>query len=213
MKAITLAFIAVLFSGLTSWAQQDKYTEVMSKNIGVVYKASTIEELQGVVNVFKRIGEAEKSKWEPFYYASFGYIMMATREKDPAKNDGYLDQANEMMSMASTLQPGNSEMATLEGFIHMMRVAVDPASRGAQYSGLSMQAFGKALAMNPNNPRALALMAQMQLGTAQFFKQEPTEACETAKKAIQLFDNQKVASALEPAWGKSVAEKLITNCK
>jgi hypothetical protein len=76
-----------------------------------------------------------------------------------------------------------------------------------------MQSFGRALALNPGNPRALALMAQMQLGTAQFFKQEPTEACATARKALEMFASEAPVDPLAPAWGKSMTEGILANCK
>jgi tetratricopeptide (TPR) repeat protein len=208
-----LMTMLALCSALTLWAKNEKYVEAMKKNIEVVYKAATLEELQSAVHALARIGEAEKSRWEPFYFASFGNIMMATREPDGAKKDAFLDQAKSMLEKAVAIQPNESELAALEGFIYMIRVTVDPAARGPQYSMLSMQAFGKALTINPNNPRAMALMAQMQFGTAQFFKQEPTEACETARKASTLFANQVITNPLAPVWGKSMADGLTKSCQ
>jgi hypothetical protein len=209
----TLKVIFFLMVSLSAFANNEKYVEAMKKNIENVYKAATVEELQSAVNTLNRIGDAEKTKWEPYYYASFGNIMLATREKDGAKKDAYLDLAKTSLDKAVAIQPNESEIATLEGFIHMIRVTVDPASRGPQYSMMSMQAFGKALAINPNNPRAMALMAQMQFGTAQFFKQEPTEACDANNKALELFNNEKSASPLAPVWGKGMAEGMKANCK
>lgn len=208
-----LATIIALVIAITAFANNEKYVEAMKKNIDVVYKAPTIEELQSAVNALARIGEAEKTKWEPFYYASFGNIMMATREQDGAKKDAFLDLAKAMLDKATAIQPNESELAALDGFIYMIRVTVDPASRGPQYSMLSMQAFGKALAINSKNPRAMALMAQMQFGTAQFFKQDPTEACDANRKAIELFNTEKPANPLAPAWGKGMAEGMQKNCK
>lgn len=205
MKTTILFIAALLFV-------DDKYTEQMSKNIEAVYKATTTEDLQKAVNAFERIGGAEKTKWEPFYYASFGYVMMATREQDSGKKDNILDLAKTALDKAAAVKPDNSEIIALEGFIHMMRVSVDPAARGPQGTMMAMQTFGKAIALDPRNPRALALMAQMQFGTAQFFRQEPTEACESARKAMMLFEAAPATDPLAPAWGKSMTEGLIKNC-
>lgn len=209
----TLKVVILMLISLSASASDDKYMEAMKKNIMAVYTSATIDDLQTAVNALARIGDAEKTKWEPYYYASFGSIMQATRETDATKKDGYLDQAKAMLDKAIAIQSNESEIAALEGFIHMIRVSVDPASRGPQYSMMSMQALGKAVALNPNNPRALGLMAQMQFGTAQFFKQTPTEACETNAKAIQLFNSEKPASPVAPVWGKSMAEGMLANCK
>src|SRR5688500_5806174 len=97
MKTLNVAplFIACLVLALSQICQanEGKYIEVMQKNIQTVYKAQSVAELQQAVNTFDRIGAAEKTKWEPHYYAAFGYIMMTNHEKDGAKKDSYLDLA------------------------------------------------------------------------------------------------------------------------
>src|SRR5262245_44422326 len=108
----------------------DKYTEAMQKNIDAVYNAETIADLQSAVNAFERIAAAEKTKWEPYYYASFGCVLMSDKETDAAKKDAYLDQAAAFQQKAQALAPNESEVSTLEGFIYTMRLVVDPATRG-----------------------------------------------------------------------------------
>ncbi len=191
----------------------DKYTEIMQKNIEAVYQAKSVEEFQSLANTFHRIAESEKTKWEAFYYEAYAYVMMANVEKEPSKKDGMLDASLKALESARNLQPGESEVVALEGFVHMIRVTVDPASRGQQYSGMAFQAFNKAVAMNPENPRALALLAQMEFGTAQFFGSSTADACATITKAIEKFENQKPASLLSPMWGKNMALGLKNKCQ
>lgn len=205
MKTTVIFILMFLFA--------DKYTEQMTKNIDAVYKAATVEELQKAVNVFERIGGAEKTKWEPYYYAAFGYVMMTTREQDAVKKDSYIDLAKKALEKATAIKPNDSEIVALEGFAQMMWVSVDPATRGQQGTMTAMQTYGKAIGLNPQNPRALALMAQMQFGTAAFFKQAPTEACETAKKALGLFETSQPTDAIAPAWGKGMTEGLVKGCQ
>jgi tetratricopeptide (TPR) repeat protein len=212
MKTINLFF--VMFISIATMANDEKYYEQMGKQIQAVYTAKSMDDYQAAVNTLDRIAAAEKSKWEPYYYSAFGSIMMATRENEGSKKDAYLDQALVAIEKGKGIAPNESELVALEGFVHMIRVTVDPASRGQQYSGLAMQTFGKALGMNPNNPRAMSLLAQMQFGTAQFFKQQPTEACATASKALGLFDSAtKSENPLAPQWGKEMTVGLIQNCK
>lgn len=195
------------------FANDERYIEAMRKNINAVYTSQSVVELQGSVNSLERIGAAEKTKWEPYYYAAFGYIMMADREPDGGKKDVYLDQAMAAISKARSVNDRESEIESLEGFAHMIRITVDPASRGQQYSGLAMQHFGKATAMNPENPRALALMAQMQYGTAKFFASSYDDACATLNKALEKFDTYKTENPLAPQWGKEMAMGLKKECK
>lgn len=212
LNIIPLIIGVLILASQTVFAN-DKYTEVMQKNIEAVYEAKSVEEYQSLANTFHRIAEAEKTKWEAFYYEAYAYVMMVTVEKDASKKDAMLDASSKALESAKTLQPAESELVALEGFVHMMRVTVDPASRGQQYSGMAFQSFNKAVSMNPENPRALALMAQMEFGTAQFFGSSTTSACATIEKAVDKFENQKPASVLSPVWGKNMALGLKKKCQ
>lgn len=195
-------------------ANDSKYLETMTKTIAQIYRAQQIEEIQQAVNVFDRIGNAEKDKWEPNYYAAFGYILMAGKEVEAGKKDALLDQAKLYLDKAAALKPNDSEIITLDGFLSTIRLAVDPATRGQKYSMAAMQSFGKALEIDPKNPRAMALMAQMQFGTARFFNASTAEACETAQKAKALFAEVKSdVPSLAPMWGKGMADGMLQNCK
>src|SRR5690606_12702890 len=129
-----------------------------------------------------------------------------------SRKDQALDQALAAIQKGKAMKPNESELVALEGFAHMIRVTVDPASRGPQYSGLAMQAFGKAVALNPDNPRALALLAQMQYGTAQFFGSGTEEACATLNKALEKFANASSDNPVAPTWGRGMAEGLKAQC-
>ena len=212
IQTITIALLVLVQIHIAE-ANDGKFIEAMQKNIQAVYTAQSIDELQSAVNAFERIGGAEKTKWEPQYYAAFGYIMMCNRESDEAKKDAYLDLALTAIGKGRALVPEESELVALEGFVHMMRVTVDPASRGAQFAGLSVQTYQRALQLNPENPRALGLLAQMQFGTAQFFGSPTTEACETMKASLQKFETYKSENPLAPKWGKEMTESLQPNCK
>jgi hypothetical protein len=194
-------------------ANDERYMEAMQKNIQTVYSAVTIQDLQQSVNALERIASAEKTKWEPYYYAGFGYIMMATRELEGRKKDLFLDQAIAAIEKAKSINPGESEIIALEGFAQMIRVTVDPATRGPQYSGMAMQTFGKASALNPENPRPLALLAQMQYGTAKFLGSPTTEACSTLNTSLEKFNSYKSENPLSPQWGREMALGLKKECK
>lgn len=211
MKTCITLFLCVVT--LAASANDDKYNQQMAKNIEAIYKAQTPEQFQQSINAFERIGSAEKTKWEPFYYVSFGYLMQATREQDGGKKDQWLDLATTALDKAKVIRENESELIALEGFIHMMRVTVDPATRGPRFASLAMESFGKAIALNPDNPRALTFMAQMQYGTAQFFKAPTTEACATLEKALEKFASFKTDNPLAPQWGKGMAEGMKEQCK
>jgi hypothetical protein len=196
----------------TSCFAGDTYEEAMKKNIAAIYHASEIPEFQEVVNIFERISAAEDTKWEPPYYAAFGYIMMANREMDKTKKDAFLDKAMTAIEKAKVRAPRESEIIALEGFVYMVRVTIDPGSRGPEFAPMAMRTFAKATELNPENPRALALTARMQYGSAQFFGNSTTEACSLIEKALAKFETYQSRNPLAPAWGKPMAESLKQQC-
>jgi tetratricopeptide (TPR) repeat protein len=210
---IILAAAATLIFISKATANDEKFIEAMQKNIKSVYEAQEITTLLQTVNSFERIAATEKNKWEPFYYIGFGYLMMANMETDGNKKDAYLDKALEAIEKGKVIIPSESELIALEGFAYMLKVTVDPQSRGMVFAPKAVQTFEKALALNPENPRALALLAQMQYGTAQFFGSAATEACTSNAKALEKFQTYKSENPLAPVWGLRMAESLKQACK
>jgi hypothetical protein len=210
MKTVSSILLTAIVLTLNA---QDKYTENMLKNIEASYKAQSVADYQVVANTFERIAAAEKTKWEPFYYAAYNYVMMANVEEEGLKKDSYLDLAAKNVDKAKSIKANDSEIIALEGFVHMIRVTVDPQTRGQEYSGKAFRSFSTAVSLNAENPRALMLMGQMQYGTAQFFGTPTTDACATIEKSVQKFETFKADSPIAPQWGKSYAEKIKGNCK
>jgi tetratricopeptide (TPR) repeat protein len=208
-NSLLLVFV---FSVTCSFANDDKFKAAMLKNINLVYTADSVSQYQQAANALERISQAEPTRWEPLYYAAFAYILMSGKEADKAKRDAYLDQALGAISKAKVLVHDESELIAMEGFAHMMRIPIDPASRGMMYAPKAMQAFERAVALNANNPRALALKAQMEFGTAQFFKSGTEASCAINVKALELFATSVPKDELAPVWGKDMAEGLAKKC-
>jgi hypothetical protein len=210
-KFLFTAFFTI--SVTFSYANDTKFVEVMEKNIKAVYEASDMATFQQSVNAFERIAETEKTRWEPFYYIGFGYVMMANLETDLNKKDSYLDRALEAVEKGKAVNANESELVALEGFAYMLKITVDPQTRGMVYAPRATQTFEKAIGLNPENPRAIALMAQMQFGAAKFFNSSTTEACATNTKALATFTTYKSENPLAPVWGLHMAEGLRDACK
>ncbi len=209
---VLLALLLLLVATVLH-ANDDKYIDAMKKNIEQLNNAKSTEDLQSAINGFERIAQKETAKWEPLYYASYGTLMTAMREPDATKKDVLLDKALAAAQKAAEVKPTESEIVALIGFVHMIRVTVDPASRGQQYSGMAFQEFSKAVKLNPENPRALALLSQMQFGTAKFFGSSTDEACGTNATAIEKFEMYTNDNPLAPTWGKDMTEQLKGACK
>lgn len=213
MKKIILSLVLMFVSSAQLLlANDEKYVEAMQKNIKAIYEANSIESYQQSVNAFERIASGEKSHWEPLYYVAFGNLMMANLTTQNDKKDGYLDRAMEAIDQARAVKQDESEIVALEGFVYMLRIGVDPQNRGMEYAPQAVATFNRAVALNPENPRALALLAQMQFGTAQFFNSPTTEACEINGRAADKFETYKANNALAPVWGRNMVESLKQKC-
>ena len=209
-KTITL-FAALLITVVTF--AQSNYEKAMIKNLQAMRDAQSVSDWQDIANGFGRIASMEKEEWLPSYHQAFSYIIMSSMEKEADKKDKYLDSAQESIDAMKGKDTDESEVLALQGFLHTMRMLVDPATRGQQYSGLSMAALGKAKKLNPENPRAAYMLAQMAYGQAQFFGSSTDDACNAMKEAIKKFDNFKPASELSPNWGRRQAEGMLKNCQ
>lgn len=207
MKKTALLITGILCAAFTF--ANGQFEKAMGKNIPAMFQAADAESLQTAINQLNRIGEAEKDRWEPHYYVAFGYVRMMGLSEGADKQDGYLDQALAAIEKAETIKPNDSELETMRGYVHMMRVTVDPASRGMQYSGMAFNSFNKAIKLNPENPRAHYLLGRMQYGTAQFMGGGDGGACESFANAKKLFEANENEQSIAPSWGAESNEEVI----
>src|SRR4051812_22683523 len=75
MKKI-IAIFALLLT-ITGFAQSDKYTDAMKKNLALLDSAKTTADFQSVAASFERIGDAEKTQWLPYYYSGLALTSAA----------------------------------------------------------------------------------------------------------------------------------------
>src|SRR5690606_11993787 len=168
MKTMYL-FLSLLFATVLVIGGTDAYQKAMQKNLQKMQDAQDKSALQEAANGFERIANNSPDEWLPLYYTAYSYIHISQMEQELAAKDEALDKALTYIRKASEIAPQESEIVALEGYQVMMKLAADPANRGQTLSPKAMQLFGKATGMNPENPRAAYLMAEMEYGTAQFF--------------------------------------------
>ena len=214
MKKATTLFILIAMSVL-AFAGNDPYTKAMQEGLTLLQKAQGPQDFLEAANKFERISEAEKDKWHPSYYASYAMTIVAAMEQQPVKKDEYLDMAQSFIEKSASTEPNESEVLALQGFIYMLRIGVDPATRGQQYSGMSAASLQKAKAIDPENPRVLYMLAQLSFGTAQFFGQDGSEACKMNEIALKKFEEAERTESQDPfapGWGKNMAQGFSAQC-
>lgn len=213
MKKIILS-IAVVFVSLVSMAQKPEYLQTMGETLGQYATCQNVADFQALGNKFQMIANVEKEEWLPLYYQAHCYILMSFIEQsDAAKKDSYLDVAEKLIDKLVEMVPAEAEVFVLQAFYYTGRLVVNPMERGQEYAGLVGQANGKALALDPTNPRAKMMKVQMDIGSAPYMGLDPKSFCPQAKELLASWDDFKPKSPIHPNWGKDQVEGIVKGCE
>lgn len=217
MKNSLFTIALILCAIVSVFAQDSPYQKAMKKEIDKLNVADSLSKFRQSANGFARISQLNPNEWQPYYYNALAYIYEGLDNSlDLSKKDEALAKAEELIKKADAISPDNSEIVTLEGFKIMAEVSADPNSRGQSLSGVVMSTFGKAMKMDPQNPRAALLMGQMEFGLARFFHSGTEKACGLVKQSQAIFaaqDEEALKAKLAPTWGKGLAEKSAKACQ
>lgn len=206
-------FSFVLMISFTSFAQSEKFSAAMKKNLDAMeasFKSPT--DLISMANNFERIANAEKNQWLPFYYAAFCQVNGGFMEQDKSKVDAIANKASALIAKADSLSPNNSEISCIKSMIASCHMMVNPMQRWQEYGQVSSSNLEAAIAQDPANPRPYYLKGQGLKYTPEQFG----GGCKTAKVALQTsldkFTAFKPADELNPNWGKQQVENLMKEC-
>lgn len=213
MKKYILTIVLSLMWITLALASSNTFEEAMLKQIQEKNKIQTSADAQLVFNGFMRIADANEAEWLPLYYAALTQTETAFRFD--VNKDQYFDQALEITQQAAKISPANSEITALHGYVLMGKVSVDPGSRGQSLSPQVMELFGKAIAQDRSNPRAVNLMSQMELGMSRFFGSGPDKACGMARMSMDLYKQEETKISetyILPTWGRDQMVEIMKNC-
>jgi tetratricopeptide (TPR) repeat protein len=200
MKTFTLTLVLLLASIIGF--SNEAYQKAMTESIEKLFQAKTIPEYVEIANQFERISNIEKSEWLPLYYASYAYIMISFQEPENAKKDQYLDQAQKYLDQAMAINPNESELHLLQGFLYPSRITIDPMNRGMQLMPEMNKSFDKALELNPDNPRVYFLRATMTFHMPEAYGGGAAKALPLFQLADEKFSIFKPKTSISPNWGK-----------
>lgn len=210
MKQLIITAL-LLALGLGAFAQNEKYTQRMKANIAMLDSAKTPADYIAVSAAFERIGDAEKSQWLPYYYASLAQVWRGFRDQK-ADKDAIAAQATQLINKAEAIEK-NAETAIVKNMIATIQMLVDPASRYMSYGMEAGNALSQAKQLDANNPRIYYLEGQSLFGTPPQFGGGKDKAKPLFEKSIALFETFKPASELHPVWGKVAAERSLAQCQ
>ena len=213
MKKLLLSAI-ILFITIAVFAQNEKFTAAMKKNLAAMDTSfKNPADLLMVANNFERVATAEKNQWLPYYYAALCQVNYGFMQQDKDKIDGIADKAASMIAKADSLSPNNSEISCIKSMIASCHMMVDPMQRWQEYGQESSSNMDAAMQQDPNNPRPYFLKGQGLKYTPEQFG----GGCTTAKPQLQIALDKyaafKPASEISPNWGKERVEMLIKECK
>lgn len=190
---------------------QTPFEKAMKESLAQLDSAKTTDEMQVVAGKFERIAMTETTRWEPLYYAAFIQINISFREKEGDKKDAILDIAEKNIEKALTINGDKSELYALHGFLYQGRIQVS-AMRGMTYSQKAAEILEKAIEENPNNPRAIFLMAQNIYYTPKMFGGGSKNALPKFQEAKVKFENERGKEGITPKWGEKSNLRMIDAC-
>lgn len=204
-KIITL--IALFVVTITS--AQTQFEQGMNKAFGLWKEGKNTE----ASALFERIAAAEKNSYLPNYYIALINATAVFTEKDKTKIDLLLTKAQDALDVELIKDQANSELYVMQALIYTGYVVADPMTNGMKYSGKVMEAYAKAKALDPNNPRAVFGEADYQLGGAKWTGVDTKPLCAQVDKSIELFNTFKPATTYSPKWGLERALEIQKTCK
>jgi hypothetical protein len=212
MKRTTL-LLGVLLSATLVMGQNEKYYQKMGETLGQFVSCNSVEDYQDLANKFHVIAGMETGEWLPLYYEAHCYILMSFMDQqEAAVRDGYLERASSSIDKMIEIAPDEAEVYVMKAFYHTGYMVINPPGRSMSTSPLIGAALTRALAIEPNNPRALFLRISNEMGTASFFGSDTAPICEKAAELLETWDSYQLKSPIHPSWGKGETEGIVNRC-
>ncbi|WP_269223336.1 hypothetical protein [Flavobacterium sp. IMCC34518] len=164
-------------------------------------------------DMFERIAAADKTSWLPYYYVALVNTTSSFAIQDKTQVNALLNKAQNALDVEMIKDQNNAELYIMQAMIYTAWVVADPMTNGMKYSAKVMEAYAKAKALDPNNPRAVFGEADYQLGGAKWTGVDTKPLCQEVDKAIGLFATFKPQTPFSPKWGLDRALEAQKNCK
>ena len=164
-------------------------------------------------DLFERIAAADKTSWLPNYYVALVNTTSSFGTQDKTQINALLAKAQNALDVEMIKDQSNVELYVLQALIYTAWVVADPMTNGMKYSAKVMEAYAKAKALEPNNPRVVFGEADYQIGGAKWTGVDIKPLCLEIDRAIGLFNTFKPATPFSPKWGLERALEAQKNCK
>ncbi len=207
MKNLVVLFVLLL--QLPLQAQSPNQAKVLESAVMQFNQANNPSSYKQLYLQFEQLYSVDKTNWLIPYYAGMTKSIMCLLkmgDKDALANDALL-----WVARAKAIEV-NDEIYCAESLAYTAKMSVNPALRWFTYEGKIKNTLSLAKKLNPSNPRAYVLEANIQQKLPFIFG----GGCKSAKPLIQkaelFISNQNRANSIEPSWGIQSLVKLKKAC-
>lgn len=207
MKSVIFFFILLL--QLPIQAQVNNQAKALESAVMQFNKTNSPSTYTQLYQQFEQLYSLDKTNWLIPYYAGMTKSLMCLLkmgDRDALANDALLWVAR----AKSIVQ--NDEIFCAESLAYTAKMSVNPTFRWFSYEGKIKNALIMAKKINPNNPRAYILEANIQHKIPFIFG----GGCKAAKPLIQkaelCLNTQTKANSIDPSWGNQSLVQLKKAC-
>ena len=207
MKNLLVLFVLLL--QLPLQAQSPNQAKVLESAVMQFNQANNPSSYKQLYLQFEQLYSVDKTNWLIPYYAGMSKSIMCLLkmgDRDALANDALL-----WVARAKAIEV-NDEIYCAESLAYTAKMSVNPALRWFTYEGKIKNTLSLAKKLNPSNPRAYVLEANIQQKLPFIFG----GGCKSAKPLIQkaelFISNQNRANSIEPSWGIQSLVKLKKAC-
>lgn len=212
MKKSILTLAIVILTVLT-FGSTNNFEKLMKQNLETVRAMGENTDYKNLGVEFAKIAKHNKTRFEPFYYSAYCYIISSWQIEDLTEKANVLTMAKKQIDKAAILSANNDEILVLEAFYYQAMIMMDPANNGQKYSMRAEELLRKAQAINKNNPRAGFLRAQNIYYRPAQYGGGKDVALPLFKKAAKLFKQQNAENYLIPIWGAKTNGDMVKQCR
>lgn len=208
-----LYFLFFIFITVPGRAGNNDYAINMLQAKTMIDTATIENTLVIAANYFERIALMNTDKWLPCYYEAYCYIRISYMYKKADKRDLWIDKAQIMIDKAYEIDPENSEILVMKGFLLQARMDINPMIRGFKYNKETLGYFDKAKEIDPDNPRSYLWKGVNLFNTPEIFGGGKKIAYPIIKTAIEKYKSNPPKDSLAPDWGYPYALEMIEKYK
>lgn len=210
MKKIILLG-AITLTAMTAIAQD--YKDVLDKTFTSFDTTWDQTRQMEASNKLALIAKKWDNEWTAHYYLAYSKIVLTYMEKDNAKKEAWLDEAEKELGDAiSILKKESDETFVLAAMIANTRMGIDPMNRWQKYGPIFRENLEKAKDINPDNPRMYYLTGVSKFYTPKAYGGGKKAAQPYFEKAEELLAKEGSKDILQPHWGKGNTDYFLKQC-